>query len=172
MPRFRDIPQISTASYSANTAWSTLPEKLGKGEWGNIDGEVDLDPDYQRGHVWTKRQQSEYIEHILRGGTGGKDIYWNCPGWMGSFEGPMELVDGKQRINAVLQFLDNKVKAFGYYYREFTDGLDFVRHCFLFHVNDLKTRKEVIKWYLDLNSGTPHSRKDIRRAEQLLQEAT
>lgn len=167
MPRFRDIPQMSTANYSANCPWHGLAEKLG-GTWGNINGEIILDPDYQRGHVWTKRQQREYLEYCLRGGISGRDIYWNCPGWMSDFRGPMELVDGKQRITAVLQFLDNKVKVFGHNYREFTDHLDFVRHQFLFHVNDLKTQAEVIQWYLDLNSGTPHTRADIRKAEELL----
>jgi hypothetical protein len=167
MPRFRDIPQISVANYSANTSWCGLSEKL-CGMWGNINGEIIMDPDYQRGHVWTKRQQTEYIEYILRGGISGKDIYWNCPGWMSDFRGPMELVDGKQRINAVLKFQENKVKVFDHYFREFTDKLDWVRHQFLFHVNDLKNRADVIQWYLDLNSGTPHARKDILKAKILL----
>jgi uncharacterized protein with ParB-like and HNH nuclease domain len=169
MPRFRDIPQMSVANYSASTAWEHMDEKL-EDKWGNINGEIDMNPDYQRGHVWTKRQQEEYIEHVLKGGMGGRDIYWNCPGWMDDFRGPMELVDGKQRINAVLLFLNNKIKAFGYYYKDYTDRMDMINASFIFHVNDLEDRKDVIKWYLDLNSGQPHSRKDIKKAEDLLKE--
>jgi hypothetical protein len=162
---------MSTANYSANVSWCELDYKLTK--WGDIEGNINLDPDYQRGHVWTRRQQIEYLEYILRGGISGRSIFWNCPGWMktgkGGFRGPMELVDGKQRINAVLCFLANKVKVFGHFYREYTDKLDFIRCNFLFHVNDLDNRKDVIQWYLDLNSGTPHSRNDIKMAEELLQ---
>lgn len=165
--RFQDIPQISTANYSANIAWHGLKDKLGS-MWGNIDREVILDPDYQRGHVWTKKQQIAYLEYSLRGGISGRDIYWNCPGWMGDFRGPMELVDGKQRINAVLKFMDNKIKVFSHYFLEYTDRIDFTRHQFLFHVNNIEKRADIIQWYLDLNSGTPHTRKDIRKAEELL----
>ncbi|MCP4427239.1 MAG: hypothetical protein GY803_22350 [Chloroflexi bacterium] len=36
---------------------------------------VDISPDYQRGHVWTREQQTKYVEHILRNGISGRDIY-------------------------------------------------------------------------------------------------
>ncbi len=165
-PRFQDISQMSTANYAVNIGWNDLDKQLKT--WGNRYNEVILDPDYQRRHVWTKRQQIEYLEYILRGGISGRSIFWNCPGWMRDSRGPMELVDGKQRINAVLSFIKNKVKVFGYFRKEYTDNICFVRHNFLFHVNDLSNRKDVIQWYLDLNSGTPHSRTDIKKAEELL----
>jgi len=167
MLRFRDIPQMTTANYSANVSWNGLEEKLAE-SWGNLEGEVVLDPEYQRGHVWTVQQKQEYIEYVLRGGISGRDIYWNCPGWMRSFKGPMELVDGKQRLNAVLDFINNEFKIFGHYYNEYTDSMDFTRANFLFHVNDLEDRAAVIQWYLDLNSGTPHTRDDIKKAKKLL----
>jgi uncharacterized protein with ParB-like and HNH nuclease domain len=168
MPRFRDIPQISRANYSVHVSWRDLEESLSK--FGDINRVVDLNPDYQRGHVWTSQQQTEYIEHVLRGGSGGENIYWNCPGWMDDFRGPFELVDGKQRIWAVLLFKKDKVKAYGHYFSEYTDKLDYLRHRFEFHVNNLSNRTDVIKWYLALNSGTPHSRDDIKKAQQLLKE--
>jgi hypothetical protein len=168
MPRFQDIPQMTIAYYSVNQPWRDLAERLSK--WGNINGEIDLNPDYQRGNVWTKKQKIAYIEYVLRGGISGRDIFWNCPGWMGNFRGPMELVDGKQRVTAVLEFQENKFKVFGYYFREYSDELDYVGHWFLFYVNNLENREDIIQWYLDLNSGTPHKRKDIQKAENLLKE--
>lgn len=166
MPRFSDIPQISMAGYYCTYPWRDLKHVLAN--WGDINHRVVLDPDYQRGNVWTKRQKQEYVEYILRGGISGKDIYWNCPGWMSDFRGPMELVDGKQRVTTVLEFQENKFKVFGHYFKEYEDKLDLVRHTFTFHVNSIVNRADVIRWYLDLNSGTPHTRKDIKKAEDLL----
>jgi hypothetical protein len=168
MPRFQDIPQMTIAHYSVTRPWRNLAENLEK--WGDRDNKLDLNPEYQRGNVWTKKQKTAYIEYIMRGGISGRDIFWNCPGWMNDFRGPMELVDGKQRVTAVLEFQENKFKVFGHYFREYTDKLDWVRHHFLFYVNDLENREDIIQWYLDLNSGMPHKRKDIQKAENLLNE--
>lgn len=40
-----------------------------------------LNPDFQRGHVWTESQQIAYLEYILRGGKSGRDLYFNNPSW-------------------------------------------------------------------------------------------
>ena len=41
---------------------------------------------------------------------------------------------------------------------------------FVFHVNYLKTRREVLEWYLQLNGGgTPHSQKELDRVRGLLE---
>ena len=34
-----------------------------------------LNPDFQRGHVWTEEQQTAYIEYLLMGGMSGRTIY-------------------------------------------------------------------------------------------------
>lgn len=37
------------------------------------------------------------------------------------------------------------------------------------HINDLKTRQEVLGWYIEMNAGgTPHSKKEIARVQSLL----
>ena len=105
------------------------------------------------------------------GGGSGKDIYFNCKGWMGSFDGPMVLVDGQQRINAVLDFLNNKVKAFGYFYDEYTDKLNSIDQDFIFYVNNLSDYKDVLRWYLALNTGgTIHTKEEIDKVKKMLKE--
>lgn len=38
-------------------------------------------------------------------------------------------------------------------------------------VNDLKTEKEVLQWYVDMNSGgTPHTNEEIERVKKMIQE--
>lgn len=66
---------------------------------------LELNPNFQRGHVWTREQQIAYVEYRLRGGKSGVDLYFNCSFW---FEGKRGntgyqayvCVDGLQRITA------------------------------------------------------------------------
>lgn len=73
---------------------------------------MQLNPDFQRGHVWIENQQIKYIEYILRGGKTARVIY----------------------------------------------------------LNNLKTRKEVLQWYLEFNSyGTIHTEEEINKVKKLLE---
>lgn len=166
--RFSDIPKFTSwGHYSIDVSIDYLEEWL-----NNQSDELQLilDPDYQRGYVWTESQKIKYVEFILRGGKSANTFLFNCPGWMEDFRGPFELVDGKQRISAILYFLHDKIPAFGSYYREFTDKLRVSNISFRITINNLNTRKEVLKWYLDLNSGgTVHSDEELNKVKLLLE---
>ncbi len=166
--RYQDIPQFtSCGSYQVNMDPKYLIQHVCT-EWVEEQG-LDLNPDFQRAHVWTQEQQIAYVEYFLRGGTSGRDLYFNHPGWMGSFTGDFVLVDGKQRIEAFRAFMDNEFQVFGSYYRDFTDSFRFVDGTFIVHVNNLKTRKEVLTWYLEMNTGgTVHTDDEIEKVRVLL----
>lgn len=171
MKYFKNIPKyISSSHYYVNVMWFGLERQLE--HYQDSEKEImnlNLCPDFQRGHVWTKQQQTLYIEYKLSGGYGADQIYTNCNGWMNSFAGPFELVDGLQRITAVRKFLNNKIKAFGSYFNDYGDKQYLSSIDFVWHVNNLKTRKEVLRWYLELNnSGTPHTREELQRVKKLL----
>jgi len=162
MPEFKDIPQLTQARYRVNMSWDYIFEWLEKYN-------CDLTPDFQRDYVWTGKQKTDYIEWILRGGLTGKDIYLNHPNWMRSFEGNLIIIDGKQRLNDVKEFLSNKLKAYGYYFNEYEDKLSYWRYDFLVNVADLKTRKEILTWYLQLNTGgTVHTEDEIEKVKELI----
>ena len=59
--------------------------------------DLDFNPKFQRGYVWTLKQKQKYIEYLISGGISGREIYFNCPGFMGN-SGQMVVVDGKQRL--------------------------------------------------------------------------
>ncbi len=169
-PRFQDIPKFTrTAGYSVDVVWSHLEQFL---EEEIKTNQLDLDPDFQRGHVWTPEQQSRYVEYILRGGKSSRDIQTNCPGWQAGRVGNYVLVDGKQRVQAARAFLQNQVTVFGgYRFRDFTDTLNLLGPGFRWHVNDLESRAEVLQWYLDLNTGgVIHTSEEIQRVRVLLAE--
>jgi hypothetical protein len=169
--KFRDIPKFPFASYTVNIFWNYLERWLENQSEGIM--KCELDPFYQRGYIWTKKQKIAYVEYQLKGGFSGRDIFWNCPFWL-SFhqtENVIQLVDGKQRIDAVLGFLHDKVPAFGLKYSEFEDKLVGIDPSFIFHVNNLRTEKEVVEWYIGMNTGgSIHTEKDLKPALDYLKQ--
>ena len=179
--QFKDVPQyMGDAGYMVHADMEWMPRQLYR--WYSRDGSIvdfsDEDAfawripvaDFQRGHVWTEAQQVAFIEHMLRGGDGGI-LRFNQPGWMGDWKGDMEVVDGLQRIQAVLLFQSNEIRAFGSLRREYTDHTRLMRARFVLQVNNLKTRAEVLRWYLELNaSGTPHTEAELDRVRAMMGE--
>ena len=169
--RFRDIEQFFQANYAVDVSWTHLEQTLN--DYTHNHG-LELWPDFQRGHVWTEDQQSAYVEYVLRGGMSGKDIFFNHPGWMRDWKGNMVCVDGLQRLTAVRLFMANGLRILdqGYTLNDFEDKPDLITARFRFHVNDLRKRKDVLKWYLDFNSGgTVHTQDELDRVQSMLMEA-
>lgn len=169
MPTFKEIPQMTrSAPYAVDVSWAFLPDHYytSVAEYG-----LDVYPDFQRSYVWTSEQKVRYVEYILRGGHSGRDIYCNCPTWNKMLDAKdYVLVDGRQRLDAVLSFLNNEFPIFGgHFRRDYTDRPGILNAAFRWHVNDLSTRDEVLQWYVDLNAGgTIHSPEEIDRVRGLI----
>lgn len=161
---FQTLQKFPQIYYSCSVSWNYL-DKILKDYVCNY--KLEINPDFQRGHVWTEEQQIAYVEYMLRQPQSGKHIYFNHPGWMTSFKGDMVLVDGLQRITAAVRFMNNDLKVYGCYYSEFEGKLDSATE-FIFNIAKLPTKKDVIQWYLDFNTGgTPHSKEEIERVKAL-----
>jgi uncharacterized protein with ParB-like and HNH nuclease domain len=103
MIHWKDLPKLtSIGSYEVCQPLDYLAEGVARyeEEYG-----LNLFPDFQRGHVWSCRQQIAYVEFILKGGSTNNVLYFNHPGWMNSFKGEFVIVDGLQRLTALLLFL-------------------------------------------------------------------
>ena len=169
--KFHEIPQFPTAKYTVDVPWTHLDSNLDTVRGG---GELRLDPDYQRAHVWTLEQQIAYVEFQLQGGDISRTIVFNAPFWFNHRVAPertyVELLDGKQRLEAVRAFLRGDIPAFGTRYPDWEDKLPTMEHRFRFHICCLQTREEVLHLYLKINAGgTPHSKKELDRVRKLLQ---
>lgn len=139
---------------------------------------LNLEPDFQRAHVWTKQQQIAFMEYMLKEGR-INPIYFNHPNWMNfNSDEKVEfvIVDGKQRLKAAIDFLDDKFRVFkdldeedkGFFYSELSRVPSTLS--FNFQINTLKTKKEVLQWYLDLNTGgTQHKKAELEKVRTLLQ---
>lgn len=169
--KFSDIKQfITSGSYEVNIPLTSIERTLSS--W-NEDYGVELNPDFQRGHVWTEEQQIAYVEFLLRGGATAKVIYFNSPAF-GSYkklkDETIVCVDGLQRLTACLRFVRDEIKVFGYRFSEF-EGSPRVMSDLKFNVNSLETRAEVLEWYIQFNSGgTVHTDEEINRVKKLLKE--
>lgn len=169
--RFSDITQYTSwGNYQVNQPLKYLKKVMNTYMY---DYGLIVNPDFQRGHVWDINQQQAYIEFFLKKGKTGRIIFFNDPNWLGTKNYKYKdfvLVDGLQRITALLAFLDNKIKAFNFYYKDYEDSPSFSDHSLLFNVNNLQTKAEVLQWYIDLNSGgVVHSEEEIQRVKGLLE---
>lgn len=171
--KFSDIPKFTrSAPYVVNQPWDLLQDILD--HYINDYG-LDLNPDFQRSHVWSIENRQAFVLFLLKGGHSSRDIYFNHPNWMNSFKTTPEngfvLVDGKQRLESVRMFLNNELSILGgHYFKDFEDRMGMFGAQFIFHVNDLPTRKEVLQWYLDLNSGgVAHTEEELNKVRHLLQ---
>lgn len=169
--KFRDIPQFTgDGKYKADYSFARIIPVIE--DMIREDG-LQLEPVFQRGHVWTEIQQVRYIEYILRGGKTGRDFYFNNPMWSSFKEaGDMGFVcvDGLQRLTALKRFMNNEIRAFGLLCKEYEDGPRYIGGKFTLHVNDLKTQEEVLQWYLDMNSGgTPHAEEELLRVRHMIE---
>ena len=170
--KFKDIkPFIKEGSYEIDIFFDSLLENLERYE---NDYGLELNPDFQRGHVWTEEQQIAYVEFFLRGGRTSRVIYFNSPAYgdeeRGDLDDTIICVDGLQRLTALTRFLKNEIKVFGYYFNEYEDRPS-LRHTVKFNINSLKYKKEVLEWYVQFNSGgTVHSKEEIERVKKMIEE--
>lgn len=164
--KFKDIPQFTHESpYTVNIAFKRLLNWI---EEQKEELNLQLNPDFQRGYVWTEKQQVRYVEYLLRGGRSGRNLYFNHPNWGETYKGIFVCVDGLQRITACSRFLNNEFKVFGNYYEDFEDKLH-SEPTLIININNLKTRKNVLTWYIEMNSGgTIHTEKELNRVKLLL----
>ena len=166
-----DIPKLTQyPPYKVNTRLSFLPNLVKS--WLD-DENLDLYPDFQRGHVWSNIQRVKFVEFILKGGK-TSPLYFNTntpyisytPTPINSFV----IVDGLQRLTSLLLFLDDKLKVFDHLKSEIIDIDILLRELYItILINDLPTKKQILQWYLEINSfGTPHTLSEISKVQYLL----
>jgi hypothetical protein len=168
--RFQDIPQFTRAgSWECDYELDQMVLEIDG--WVEQEG-LQVNPDFQRGHVWSEAKQIAFVEFFLKGGKTARVLYFNHPEWtLGKKSDQFVLVDGLQRYTAVKRFLQNKIPVFGSFFREYTDRPRLISHTFRLNVNELKTRKEVLQWYLDMNSGgVVHTEEELKKVQRLLKQ--
>jgi len=165
---------VTDGEYSVSMGIKYLVERIG--DWV-VEDNLEVNSDFQRGHVWTESQQIEWVEYFLMGGKSGRTLYFNAA-WWGDFDKSkfeyidFVLVDGLQRLTAIKRFVADNLPIFdGYYISDFEDSLKrrVLRYNLTININSLRSKREVLTWYIQMNAGgTPHTQAEIDKVEALL----
>lgn len=145
-----------------------------------LGGSFELNPDFQRGHVWTQPQRVAFVEAVIRQAAPTR-ILFNCPGWFNTKgakgdipEYTFQCVDGLQRLTAVRKFLAGEFTVFDGLSATNLKGSPFDpgHYSFQFCVYEFANRADLLQFYLDLNEGgTVHSHSELERVRQLRDES-
>ena len=145
-----------------------------------MGGVFELEPDFQRGHVWSDDQRKGYVEALLRA-TAPINILFNCPGWSRSDGGEgdiprytLQCIDGLQRLTAVRKFIAGELTVFNGLKAADLKGSPFdIRKYYLkFSVYEFNSKAQLLQFYLDLNGGgTIHPQSELDRVRRLLDQA-
>ena len=172
-------------AHHLNTTLNHLETTIFGTDDDEMRSKVDLNPVFQRGHVWTREQQVAYIENFLRSPqTVNKTIYMNDLFVYSNVDkvtdennmvaGKIVCLDGLQRLTAALDFVHGKFNVFnGVSYDDILNSPNRTRilnDC-VFDINYLllSNNKEVIDFYVDFNAGgTPHTKEEIERVKNLI----
>jgi hypothetical protein len=173
------IRPIPLSTYRVNYMFENIEDML-KGFEQDFGG-VNLNPDFQRGHVWTEKQQRHFMENCIRRlvPESGLTIQFNCShfsdirDYKGELPKEVQCIDGLQRLTAIRKFMSGDFKVFGNFYRKDLEGTDFdLKRCInriTVIIFELQTRKELLQYYLDINTGgTVHTENEIAKVKRLL----
>lgn len=173
----RPMPVGQSISWQLRYVESSLEDaaKIARDEGGDFN----LCPEFQRGNVWTMQQRESYMESYFRG-MAPKEIKVNCPWYSSNYEEgagdipkySFYVIDGLQRLTTFRMFLRGEVTAFGMAIGEFV-GTPFEVRGFSHQLSvmyySIPNMKELIQFYLDLNSGgTVHSAEELARVKLLM----
>ena len=135
---------------------------------------VDMNPEYQRGYVWELEDKQLLVDSIFNNIDIGKFafIYLDDKKWAETVNG-YEILDGKQRLSAIIEFYENRFPYNGVYYNDLS-AKD--KNVFLNHIiaqGDVREadRKAVLKYFLMLNrTGKVMSQSQLDKVEKMLEE--
>lgn len=180
MDMLRPMPQPSkefSVSFKYLDSWLDQEREISRTKGGVFD----LNPDFQRGHVWTDDQASHYVLNAIRG-MAPTTIMFNSPnydGRRGKQPGDMHdfdfvCIDGLQRLTAVRRFMSDQLPLpSGHFLKDLGKAsgiLSRIHLRFNVQIFVFSLKKDLIQFYLDLNTGgTPHTTEEIQRVRAMLE---
>lgn len=137
---------------------------------GNHSG-VDMDVEYQREHVWTKADKIALIDSIFNNVDIGKFVFVQRS--MGHDGKLYEILDGKQRLTAIIEFVEDRYKYRGFYFSElsFKDQYRITEHNVSYGYLENPNKEAIFETFIKLNTcGKPMASKHIDKVKYLLRE--
>jgi hypothetical protein len=132
---------------------------------------LDLNPDYQRGHVWTMEDKVKLIDSIFKGVDIGKFVFIRRD--YGTDEHLYEILDGKQRLTAIMEFREDRFRYNGLLYSELHPHDQSHIEFYSIATADVSnpTKEQIYNYFLKLNTGgKPMDVAQLEKVAKLLEE--
>lgn len=115
---------------------------------------IEMDPDYQRGYVWSDDDKEALLDSIFNNIDIGKFVLVRLEGE--DYERnkmSYEILDGKQRLNTIVEFYENRLSYKGVYYNDLSleDRYYFKNHHISLAEIDTCDKKTILTHFLMLN---------------------
>ena len=119
-------------------------------------------PEFQRSNdKWSKKMKVSFIENLLKGAKTNLLLFKM------EDEDDSKILDGLQRTTAILDFIDGKIKPFGFTFSELNkdNQLRKFRVKLTISIYRFNALSEVGSFYIEMNENITHSKKDIQKAK-------
>ena len=129
--------------------------------------DLDIDPEYQRERVWSVEKAQSFCGHAITGGN-ILPIVVNEPPMVSARR--YEVIDGKQRLTSMLDWLNGKTAALvgdRLITVDETDRRFNIGHGFRINFVRLSPL-DVLKFYVRLNSGVAHTPEELDRVRAMI----
>lgn len=130
---------------------------------------IDFEPDYQRDYVWELEDKVALIDSIFNNIDIGKFVFIH-KGYGGKYT--YEILDGKQRIRAILDFYENRFKYKGKFFNDLS--LREQDHLENYHISSSEvreiTREQALRYFVKLNKhGKVMDKSQIEKVEKMIE---
>ena len=129
---------------------------------------VNFEPDYQRDYVWDLEDKIALIDSIFNSVDIGKFVYIH-KGYNEKYV--FEILDGKQRIRAILDYYENKFAFKGLYFNDlsYRDQNHFEMYSIsVAEVRDI-SREQILRYFVKLNKhGKVMDKLQIEKVERMI----
>lgn len=132
---------------------------------------VDFDVDYQRDHVWQLNDKIALIDSIFNNIDIGKFVFVQRDFSVRSKL--YEIIDGKQRLTTICEFVEDRFKYKGFYFSELSnyDKNKFKNHGITWGHLENPDKRAIFETFIKLNTcGKPMANKHIDKVKKLLNE--
>lgn len=129
---------------------------------------IDMDPEYQRGYVWTEADKQYLLESVFANADIGKFVLANRSEWKPGL--PMyEIVDGKQRLITLVDFFEGRLSYQGYFFEDIgpKDRNAFLNHLISYAEIKDASHEDILRYFLFLNRGGKQM--DVKHLEKVEQ---
>jgi hypothetical protein len=160
LPKFSYRDEVRV--HYGNTSLSSLIHRYYNG--------TNLDPEYQRGDVWTLEDKQKLIDSMFNNIDIGKFTFIVLSVFESGFQ--WEILDGKQRLRSVIDFIEGKFQYRGVYFRDLHphDRNHIESYNVLYADTEGLTDKQKCLYFLKLNiSGKPQDPEHLAKVKKLME---